>query len=269
MWRPVAVAALATAHVLLVVLLPPAAAQGWSGAAGFAFKAAAAAAALRAAFALGRGDYMRVFWLAIGVSFALLAAADAPALLGAAGEAAARHPARLLLLVLGNALSVYGAARLALACRSAGLGFEASWRLPATWAIFAVIAAAVTGQALRRELPLALAGHPETWADLFSYLCDGASFVLMVPVLRFAIRLGGGRLAGVWWALFGANTSWLLFDATGALALYSSASGMALAAGEGFRALACLLTALAAWHQRDLVASARAARAAAATAPVS
>ncbi len=44
--------------------------------------------------------------------------------------------------------------------------------------------------------------------------------------------------------------------------LYSSVSGPALAAGEGFRALACLLTALAAWHQRDLVASARAARAA-------
>ena len=42
-----------------------------------------------------------------------------------------------------------------------------------------------------------------------------------------------------------------------------AASGPALAAGEGFRALACLLTALAAWHQRDLVASARAARAAA------
>jgi hypothetical protein len=269
MWRPVAVAALATAHVLLVVLLPPAAAQGWSGAAGFVFKAVAGVEALRAAFALWRGDYMRAFWLAIGVSFALLALADAPALLGAAGEVGGHHPARFLLLVAGNALSVYGAARLALACRSAGLGFEASWRLPATWAIFAVIAAAVTGQALRRELPLALAGHPETWADLFSYLCDGASFVLMVPVLRFAIRLGGGRLAGVWWALFGANTSWLLFDATGALALYSSASGMALAAGEGFRALACLLTALAAWHQRDLVASARAARAAAATAPVS
>ena len=267
MWRPVAVAALATAHVLLVVLLPPAAAQGWSGVAGFAFKTAASASALRAAFALGRGDYMRVFWLAIGVSFALLAAADAPALLGAAGEAAARHPARLLLLVLGNALSVYGAARLAMACRSAGLGFGATWRVRATWAIFAVIAATVTGEALRRELPLASAGHHEAWVDAFSYVCDGASFVLMVPVLRFAIRLGSGRLAGAWWALFGANTSWLLFDATGALALYSSASGPALAAGEGFRALACLLTALAAWHQRDLVASARAARAAAAPGP--
>ncbi|HZY05661.1 MAG TPA: hypothetical protein VFF02_19400, partial [Anaeromyxobacteraceae bacterium] len=76
---------------------------------------------------------------------------------------------------------------------------------------------------------------------------------------------GSGRLAGTWWALFGANASWLLFDATGALAFDSSASGPTLAAGEGFRALACLLTALAAWHQRDLVASARTARVAAAS----
>lgn len=263
MWRPLAVAAVAGGHVLLVTLLPPAMAEGWSAVAGLLFKAAAALEAARAAAALGRGDYMRLFWIAMSGAFGLLALADAPAVLGAAGQAAMHHPARFVLLVAGNALSVYGAARLAMACRSAGLGFEPTWRVGATWLVFAVVAAAVTGEALRRELPMALSGHPELWADVFSYLCDGVSFVLMVPVLRFAIRLGGGRLAGAWWALFGANASWLFFDATGALALYSSASGPALAAGEGFRALACLLTALAAWHQRDLVASARAARAAA------
>lgn len=261
MWRPFAVAAAVAGHVLLVTLLPPDMAEGWSVMAGLLFKAAAAVEALRAARALGRGDYMRAFWIAIGTSFALLAVADAPALLGAAGQAGMRHPVRFLLLVVGNALSVYGAARLALACRAAGLGFESTWRLRATWAIFAAVAVAVTGEALRRELPLALGGRPEMWADLFSYVCDGLSFVLMVPVLRFAIHLGGGRLAGAWWALFGANVSWLLFDATGTLAVYSSVTGPALGAGEGFRALACLLTALAAWHQRDLVASARAARA--------
>lgn len=264
MWRPLFVAVVVAGHVLLVTLLPPAMAEGWSAVAGLAFKAAAAAESARAALALARGDYMRRFWIAIGVSFALLALADAPAILGAAGEVGMRHPARFALLVLGNALSLYGAARLALACRSAGLGFESTWRAGAAWLVFAAIAAAVTGEALRRELPMALAGHPEMWADLFSYVCDGASFVLMVPVLRFAVRLGSGRLAGAWWALFGANVSWLLFDATGALALYTTASGSALAAGEGFRALACLLTALAAWHQRELVASARVARAAAA-----
>ena len=263
MWRPVAVAVVALGHVLVVTLLPPAMAEGWSAVAGLLFKAAAAMEALRAASALGRGDYMRAFWIAIGTAFCLLALADAPALLGAAGEAGVHHPVRFVMLVVGNALSVYGAARLALACRRAGLGFEPTWRVPATWLVFAAIATGVTGEALRRELPLALAGHAEMWADLFSYVCDGLSFVLMVPVLRFAIRLGSGRLAGAWWALFGANTSWLLFDLTGALALYSSASGLALVAGEGFRALACLLTALAAWHQRDLVASARVARAAA------
>ncbi len=261
MWRPFAVAMVVAGHVLLVTLLPPAMAEGWSALAGLLFKAAATVEALRAAAALGRGDYMRVFWIAIGVAFGLLAVADAPAILGAAGQAGTHHPVRFVLLVAGNALSVYGAARLALACRRAGLGFEPTWRVPASWASFTAVAAVVAGEALAREVPLALAGHPEMGADLFSYLCDGLSFVLMVPVLRFAVRLGSGRLAGAWWALFGANTSWLLFDVTGSLALYSSASGPALAAGEGFRALACLLTALAAWHQRDLVASARAARA--------
>lgn len=259
MWRPFAVAVVVAGHVAMVTLLPPAVAEGWSAVAGVVFKAAAAVESLRAALALARGDYMRRFWIAIGASFTLLALADLPAILGAAGQIGVRHPARFALLVLGNALSVYGAARLALACRRAGLGFEPTWRVGAAWALFLATAAAVVAEAARRELPLALGGQPEMWADLFSYLCDGATFALMVPVLRFAIHLGGGRLAGAWWALFGANASWLLFDVTGALALYTAASAPALAAGEGFRALACLLTALAAWHQRDLVASARAA----------
>lgn len=266
MWRPFAVAAVVAGHALLVTLLPPDMAERWSAMAGLLFKAAAAVEGLRAAFALGRSDYLRAYWLAMGTAFAMLALADAPAIVGAAGQAASHHPARFLLLVAGNALSLYGAARLALAVRSAGLDFEPARRRYLTGAIFAVIAAAVVGAALRRELPLALANHPERWADVFSYVCDGLVFVLMVPVLRFAVHLGGGRLAGIWWALFGANACWLLFDATGALALDSSASGPTLAAGEGFRALACLLTALAAWHQRDLVASARTARVAAASA---
>lgn len=261
MWRPFALALVLGGHVLLVTLLPPSMAEGWSAMAGLLFKAAATVEALRAAFALGRSDYMRPYWLAMGAAFGMLALADAPALMGAAAEAARHHPARFVLLVAGNALSLYGAARLALAVRMAGLGFESAWRRYLTGAVFIAIAAAVTGEALHRELPLALGAHPEMWADLFSYLCDGLVFVLMVPVLRFAMHLGGGRLAGIWWALFGANASWLLFDLTGSLGAYSAASGPALAAGEGFRGLACLLTALAAWHQRDLVASARAARA--------
>lgn len=266
MWRPFALALVVAGHVLLVTVLPSPMAEGWSAMAGLLFKAAATVEALRAAFALGRGDYMRPYWLAMGAAFAMLALADAPAIMGAAGEAARDHPARFVLLVAGNALSLYGAARLALAVRRAGLEFEPAWRRYLTGAMFVVVATAVTGEALRRELPLALTGHPEMWADVFSYLCDGLVFVLMVPVLRFAMHLGGGRLAGIWWALFGANASWLLFDLTGTLASYSAATGPALAAGEGFRGLACLLTALAAWHQRDLVTSARAARAGAAAA---
>jgi hypothetical protein len=256
MTRVALFAALVAAHAVALALLGPADRAAYAAVAGAFAKAAVVAAALRTALALRAGDYMRAVWLAFAAGYALLAAADVPVL--AAGEAARSSPPVLALLVAGNAGAVYAAALLAYVHRAAGLGLASGWRSRALWASAVALTAVVVGFALRRDVPAAAgAGGFAAWVDMLLDLGDAATFLLTVPVLRCAVRLGAGRLAAAWWSLFLANLCWLLFDATGALPLAQTGGVAALEVGETVRVAACLATALAAVLYREVLVEAR------------
>jgi hypothetical protein len=256
MSRLVVLLALAAAHAVALATIPADVRAPWAALAGAIAKALVVAAAARTALAMHRGDYMRGVWVAFAAAYALLAAADVPVL--ASGEVARSSPPVLALLVGGNAAAVWAAALLAHAYRAAGLGLASGWRSRGLWAAAVAVTALVIGHALRRHLPAALAtGAAAAWVDVALDAGDAATFLLTVPVLRFAVRLGSGRLASAWWSLSGANLAWLLFDATGALPLAGTSGAIEHAAGEVLRVAACLATAAAAVLYREMVMDAR------------
>jgi hypothetical protein len=260
--RAVAVAAVLAAHLAVSLWLAPEQVAGYHDATRVVWKLAAAIACALAASSLRRGDYMRGFWIPLGVAYALLAAAE-PAVAGAAlGEGPVRTALRAVCLVAANGLSVLASVVLARAYRAAGLGFASSWREAAAYAAVGALTVAIVGPPLLRDAIDAVSGGgAESWASAFAGLADAATFVLLVPVLRFALRIAGGRLAWPWWAFALSSLAWLAFDAT------ELVGGRVAFTSEGFRTAACLLAALAAVYQRELVASARGAAAAAVLAP--
>ncbi len=220
-----------------------------------ASKLLAAAGALWAVGVLRRGDYMRRFWGPLAAAYALLTLAEVPISSALAGGVPARATAlRAALVVTGNLLAVVASAVLAYTYRAAGLGLRTSGRVVLAWVAFAAVSAAIVGPGFVRDVRDAFSGGgTESWASATGGLCDATTFVLLVPVLRFAIRLQGGKLAMPWWAFSAASLCWLLFDATAPIA--ALAGGLQVnQASEGFRMAACLLTCLAGWYQRDLVA---------------
>jgi hypothetical protein len=262
MSRALVVAAILAAHLALSVWLSPEALAGYQDGARIAWKLLAAIACGLAATSLRRGDYMRSFWVPLGVAYALLAAAE-PAVAGVAlGEGPVRTALRAVCLVAANALSVLASVVLARACRAAGLGLASSWLEAVAYAAVGALSVAIVGPPLLRDAIDAVSGGgAESWASAFAGLADAATFVLLVPVLRFALRIAGGRLAWPWWAFALSSLAWLAFDAT------ELAAGRAAFASEAFRTAACLLAALAAVYQRELVASAAGGEAAPALEP--
>ncbi len=251
MSRAVVVAAILAAHLGVSLGLPPEHLAAYWDATRVAWKGLAAIACALAALSLRRGDYMRSFWIPLGVAYALLAVAE-PAVAGAAlGDGPVRTALRAVCLVAANALSVLASVVLARAYRAAGLGLPGTWLEAVGYAAAGALSVAIVGPPLLRDaIDAVTVGGAESWASAFGGLADAATFVLLVPVLRFALRIAGGRLAWPWWAFALASLSWLAFDAT------ELVGGGAALLSEGFRSAACLLTALAAVYQRDLVASA-------------
>ena len=226
-----------------------------------AMKLVATAGCLWAAASLRRGDYMRRFWVPLGVSYFLLTLAEDPitSFLGR-GSAPAAVMLGAFFLAFGNLLSVGATAVLARSYRQAGLGFERSWRGKLSWALAALFAVGVVGFGLDREASRALAGEgPDAWASAFSYLCDAVTFVLLVPVIRFSIRLGASRLGWPWWTYAAATVAWLLYDAIEPLPELAAGLSISLPS-ETFRTLGTLLAGLAGLYAADLVRRTRAER---------
>lgn len=251
MSRALAVAAALAAHLALSLWLAPEHLAGYQDGTRVAWKLLAAAGCALAAASLHRGDYMRSFWVPLGAAYALLVAAE-PAVAGIALGGPVPAALRAVLLVAANALSVLASVVLARAYRAAGLGLPSTWLEAMGYAAAGALSVAIVGPPLLRDAIAAVTGGgAESWASAFGGLADAAIFVLLVPVLRFALHIAGGRLAWPWWAFALSSLSWLAFDAT------ELAGGRAAFASEAFRTAACLLTALAAVYQRDLVAAAQ------------
>ena len=244
----IAIVALLTAlHVLVCVSLPPAALPGWIAMSHLVAKVLAAAGCALAATSLPRGDPSRWFWGPVALCYALLALLEAPV---ARALTLGNHEGAVILsavlLIAANVLSVIGGAVLAWIFRQrpsvSGLG---------AFLLAAVVSAAVVQHGFRTELAGAVAGGGLTsWSSAISYLADGVSFVLVVPVLRHVFQRGGAPEAAPWWAYVASGACWLLFSSMERL--HSPGGASALIPSEAMRTCATLLAGLAGLFQRDL-----------------
>jgi hypothetical protein len=244
--------ALGVVHALACGFFPPQALAAWLFGAHLSTKLLAAAGAAVAYATLRPGDYMRRFWGTLGLGYLLLAISEdgLARLLG--GGSTTTTWVGALALVAGNVLSVAASATIAYTFRSAGLGDAFGWRRVAAMLVTAAAAAGLVWVNLLGDVRAALAdGGLPAWASAFSYACDALTFALLVPVLLYALRLGGAKLAGPWLAFSASTTCWLFFAAIEHLPVDTRL------AAEALRITATLLAGAAGLLQRELVVEAR------------
>ena len=255
MIRIAVVVALTAAHVVVCALLPAGALPGWLLGSHVAAKLLAAAGALAAFAGLQPRDYMRRFWGPLGLVYFLLVVAEDPV---AGAIAAGNVRAGLLLasasLVVANVMSVFASAVLALTFRNAGLESALGWRPLSAYLVAAVAAAGLVWSNASHDLQDALGGGgAAAWASAISYVCDALTFVLLVPVVRYTLRLGRSKLAAPWWTFAASGGCWLLFSTVEKLPFLGDSRLLP----EALRTAATLLAGLAGLYQRDLVMEAR------------
>lgn len=255
MIRIAVVVALTAAHVVVCALVPADALSAWLLGSHVAAKLLAAAGALAAFSALQPRDYMRRFWGPLGVVYFLLVLAEDPVAGAVAGGNAG---AGLLLgsaaLVVANVTSVFASAVLALTFRNAGLEPTLGWRPLSAYLVAAVAAAGLVWSNVGRDLHDALGGAGvASWASAVSYVCDALTFVLLVPVVRYTVRLGRSKLAAPWWTFAASGGCWLLFSTVEKLPFLGDSRLLP----EALRTAATLLAGLAGLFQRALVMEAR------------
>ncbi|HEU4534636.1 MAG TPA: hypothetical protein VFS00_10985, partial [Polyangiaceae bacterium] len=209
-----------------------------------------------AAFAFGRGDYMRRAWGFMGGCSALLLLdallfgsnphgvrrAVSPLVAGASGT----------LTAFANLSVVVGMVLVARAWRVAGLELRFSrgaW-LGAS-AASSALALAIAGASAWRDTLAVLGGQLDAISSLASDLGDIASLAVLSPVLLTTLTLRGGSLAWPWGALALSTTGWLLFDGLAASGqLFDVHLPMEHAVQEALRVFACASTLAAGLLQR-------------------
>jgi hypothetical protein len=176
-----------------------------------------------AALAFSRGDYLRKVWGWFAVGAVLLLVGNA--MRSAWDVVAPGRPFsesgllvyRTAVVVGVNVASAWALLLLSQTYRQSGLQPPSSWRANALWALTAVLALAVIGKPLSDNVHRVLG---ETGAPAFvavtaiaSTLGDLTTVILVVPLLRVAYMLRGGRLAWVWWMMGASGAAWLVYDA--------------------------------------------------------
>ncbi len=255
MIRIAVVLGLTAAHVVVCALLPAGALAGWLLGSHVAAKLLAAAGALAAFAVLQPGDYMRRFWGPLGATYLLLVVAEEPV---AAALAGASTPGGVVLgsaaLVVANVMSVFASAVLALTFRKAGLESTLGWRPLLAYLAAAAAAAALVWTNVGKDVRDALAGGGvASWSSAVSYVCDALTFVLLVPVVRYTLRLGRSKLAAPWWTFAASGGCWLLFSTVEKLPFLGDSRLLP----EALRTAATLLAGVAGLAQRALVMEAR------------
>jgi hypothetical protein len=181
---------------------------------------------LVAALTFGSGEPMRPAWLLLSASYLVLI----PPLLRVGPKAEGLYQGAFpvpwlapVASIVSGALAVTSLFLLARAWRASGLdGSSRRARLVARLAALAV-AAALAGPELVERLPAALRGDVTAAGDVITDLLDGGLFVVAVPVLQAALRLGGGLAAWPWGLLTASLVAWLGYDAA---AMYGAAAGL-------------------------------------------
>jgi hypothetical protein len=249
------VLALTAAHVIVCAWLPAGALPAWILGSHVTAKLLAAGGGLAAFAALQPGDYMRRFWASMGLAYFLLVVAEDPVAGAiAAGNARAALLVGAAALVAANLLSVLASSILALTFRKAGLEPTLAGVRLAAYVVAAVAAAGLVWTNVSSDLRDALAGGGvPSWASAISYVCDALTFVLLVPVVRYTLRLGRSKLGAPWWAFAASGLGWLLFSTVEKLPFLGDSRLLP----EALRTAATLLAGLAGLYQRALVMQAR------------
>ena len=192
------------------------------------------------------GTAMRTYWFAVGG--------------GAPFASSSLLPYRMVVVVLANVVSTYALVLLAFTYQRAGLSPSLSWRSVLAWCAGLAAALLVAVPQLRldlAQLPLGAAQALSATTSIVSTLGDTLTILLIVPLLRVAYLMRGGRLARVWWVMGLSGAAWLLYDARAWLALL--VPGQEVAALELLRVTRTLGLAgvgVAGWLQHDVLTAA-------------
>lgn len=184
---------------------------------------------LRAVQTFQPGDYLRRVWALLAAGAALLVAGTALRTHwsvvggGAPFSTSPLLPWRTAVILAANVASTWALVLLALTYRRAGLTPPRSWKASAAWAVGVVLAVGVALPQVRTDVALL----SQEWSkqltgltSLASTLADTTTIILVVPLLRVAYLMRGGRLARVWWLMALSGAAWLFYDARAWLVAY-------------------------------------------------
>lgn len=175
------------------------------------------------------GDYLRRVWGLLAAGAALLVVGTALRTHwsvvggGASFSESPLLPWRTAVILAANTVSTWALVLLALTYRRAGLTPPRSWQASAAWALGIVLAAGVALPQVRADVARLSQGWAEQLTGLTSLastLADTTTIVLVVPLLRVAYLMRGGRLARVWWLVALSGAAWLVYDARAWLVAY-------------------------------------------------
>jgi hypothetical protein len=223
-------------------------------------KALAAIGLFLAASRYRRGEYMGVAWALCGLCYSLLLAKDL--LFGRVFHVAGLSPAtattmRAIFVVAANVSGAAGSIMLARVWRVAGIALPGS-RASQTgaFAVSFIVAVAIIGWGLWRELHSVAHGEREAIIVVASNLGDVVSFIVIAPLMLTAIAMRGGTLAWPWALITASNVCWLLYDMSW---MFERQLGEATlrSVEEFWRAAACALALVTGMAQRWAIRSAR------------
>jgi hypothetical protein len=207
----------------------------------FVVRIMALTAALVAANAFDRGDYMQRAWLIYGLAPAFIMIRDLLFTFWLTRESGTPSEyVEALLVFLANAGQIVGVWMLSRAWQIAGIELPGSSHRRALFiGIGTLIGIAVTGPSMALNLGDALRGEMFGLVALISGIGDIVSFALIVPVVLTAIAMRGGLLFWPWGLLTASLAGWLLCDLTGLLRHIVEDAAFTLTWRETFRTLAC------------------------------
>jgi hypothetical protein len=217
------------------------------------FKALDLIGCLVAAFAFGRGDYLRRAWELTAACAAVLLLRDVSLRTGSPTHilGVSADVVDGVMVLLANAAAVAGLWMMARAWTIAGLEppGSASRRRVVVGAgiVFACIVGAATIFFDAREL---IRGDMTAIVPIASDVGDVLSILLIAPVALTALGMAGGVLRWPWGLLTASVVCWLGYDVATVLRQMHGTETTMKMAGEVFRALACTYTFAAGLAQR-------------------
>lgn len=166
------------------------------------------------------GDHLRKVWTLLAWSAALL-------LLGTALRSYWTHAApgenfidspllipRFFVVAAANVCATWALILLATTFRRSGLAPESNPVVAVAWVAIGGVALFLLQKQLRLDFARmdSTPGFFSGLTSIFSTLGDTVTILLIVPILRIAYLLRGGKVAWAWWALGASGAVWLIYD---------------------------------------------------------